>query len=164
MKYFNYELIAAANDWIEQNESERQQAEARFWEAVRSYNLQLDRLKGRVSNAAWNFFRNGFGSTGLHDASLIDLQLSLARPKGTALIRFINYERIYQYDFHLIDISSTEIELSGRDLLNESRSLFTYELTEISDGSLQLGFVFADGGMLSFQFKRLVFCRIRIPK
>ena len=75
LRYFTKELIAAVNDWVDQSPAEQKQAEARFHSAVEQYQSQLDHLKSRVSRDAWQFFRYGYGSEGLHDARLLSLQV-----------------------------------------------------------------------------------------
>ena len=56
MKYFTYELIAAANDWIDQTNQELRVAEKRLNSAIQKYQRELESLKPRISGAAWNFF------------------------------------------------------------------------------------------------------------
>ena len=73
MKYFTYSLVAAANDWIDQTEEQAAASEKLFWSTAERYNRELDTLKPRVSQKAWEFFRYGFGRYGLHDASLLSL-------------------------------------------------------------------------------------------
>src|SRR5215217_1876980 len=73
MKYFTSQLIAAANNWVDQTEEELREAEKRFWATVEDYHAQLEGLRSRVSRPAWEFFRHGFGRYGLHDAQLLSL-------------------------------------------------------------------------------------------
>ena len=68
MRYFTYELIAAANDWVEQSDEMRVNAEARFSRVVKRYHDSLQLLRPRMSRQAWHFFANGHGRWGLHDA------------------------------------------------------------------------------------------------
>lgn len=51
MRYFTFELLAAANDWVEQSEAEQKEAEARFAKAEREYWQQLEGLESRISRA-----------------------------------------------------------------------------------------------------------------
>src|SRR5260370_34148427 len=114
MKYFTNELVAAANDWIEQTEQRRLDAERQFLETVKQYHRSLQDLKLRISRQAWNFFENGYGRWGLHDGRLISLPIGDGldyRPDGsspfrinhqrtTALVTFLNYEQNLIYNFH----------------------------------------------------------------
>ncbi|HEX8735824.1 MAG TPA: hypothetical protein VF721_10900, partial [Pyrinomonadaceae bacterium] len=75
MRYFTYETIAAANDWIEQTESESKKAEEHFWKLVSQYEQELETIKHRISKPAWNFFRYGFAETGLHDGRLLSFEI-----------------------------------------------------------------------------------------
>lgn len=70
MRYFTFELLAAANDWVEQSEAAQKEAEARFAKAEREYWQQLEGLESRISRAAWKFFRYGFYSESLHDGEM----------------------------------------------------------------------------------------------
>jgi len=180
MKYFSYNLIAAANDWIEQSEEEYLQAEKRFWSFVEDYHHELDDLKSRVSQKAWHFFRHGFGRYGLHDARLISFNIGdgldyvvdgsspflVNRQKTFVRLEFLNYEQDLHYLFDLRGIKSV---LSNIFVENDSASksigdLYTYELTKIDGDILQLGFLFASGATIIVQFRKLVFRRQRIKR
>src|SRR5437870_3878006 len=75
MRYFTYELIAAANDWITQSETAHRTAEKRLESVFKRYQRQLDALEPRLSRSAWQFFRYGFGSRSLHDGRLLSLRI-----------------------------------------------------------------------------------------
>lgn len=75
MKYFTYDLIAAANDWIEQAEQARLTAEQRFLNTVKDYRRSLFEVKPRISTTAWEFFDSGNGPSGLHDGRLASLSI-----------------------------------------------------------------------------------------
>jgi hypothetical protein len=64
MKHFTYDLIAAANDWIEQSDGARLEAERQFALVQRQYRDSLREIKPRISRAAWNFFDSGHGHSG----------------------------------------------------------------------------------------------------
>lgn len=75
MKYFTYELVAAGDDLIEQTASDLRLAQKRFSSAIQKYQRELESLKPRISGAAWDFFRHGFGERGLHDGRLLSLRV-----------------------------------------------------------------------------------------
>jgi hypothetical protein len=180
MKYITYNMVAAANDWIEQSEEEHRQAEKQYWAAVEQYRHELEGLKSRVSQPAWDFFWHGFGRYGLHDARLLSFSVGdgldyvpngtlpflLNRQHTSAKIEFLNYEQDFHYSFDLRGVRRVQ-----SDLLIEEGSyaqsigdLFTYELTAVNDSSLQIGFLFASGASIMIQFRRLVFRRHRIKR
>src|SRR5438128_11287990 len=125
MKYFTYELIAAANDWIEQTEKQKNQAEKRFWQVVSNYHLELEKLKPRLSKTAWSFFRHGFADSGLHDGWLLSFNIGdgldyrvdgltpfrINRQKATARIEFLNYEQVFRHVFELREMKCASMNL-----------------------------------------------------
>jgi hypothetical protein len=180
MKYFSYNLVAAANDWIEQSAEEHRQAEQRFWSIAEDYGRELEGLKSRVSRAAWDFFRHGFGRYGLHDARLLSLSIGdgldyvpdgtapfrLNRQRTSARIEFLNYEQDLHYLFDLRGVRRLQSDLSVEEetYAKSIGDLYTYELTAADEASLQLGFLFASGASITIQFRRLVFRRHRIKR
>jgi hypothetical protein len=179
MKYFNYELVAAANDWIEQTECDRQKAEGRFWKAVEQYHSELENLKPRISQTAWNFFRHGFARYGLHDSRLLSLSIGdqldyipdgkipfkLSSARTSARVQFLNYEQDFHYTFELRGVKRAQCDLLICDAERKSLGdLFIYELTSADVEHLQLGFLFASGASIILQFRKLVFRRKRITR
>ena len=180
MKYFSYNLIAAANDWIEQSEEEHLQAEKRFWSVVEDYHHELEDLKYRVSQKAWHFFRHGFGRYGLHDARLLSFNigdgldyvvdgsspLRLNRQKIFVRLEFLNYEQDLHYLFDLRGINSVQSNLfvENDSAAKSIGDLYTYELTRTDNNILQLAFLFANGASIIIQFRKLVFRRRRIKR
>jgi len=180
MKYFTKNLVAAANDWIEQTGEEHRQAEKQFWSTVEDYHRELEGLKSRVSRPAWNFFRHGFARYGLHDARLLSLRVGdgldyvpdgtspfrLNRQRTSARIEFLNYEQDFHYLFELRGVRRVQSDLFIDEEISEGSigDLFTYELTAVDKESLQLGFLFAVGASIIIQFRRLVFRRRRIKR
>src|SRR5688572_29353676 len=75
MKYFTYDLVAAANDWIEQSREAHRLAENSFSEAIAAYHQQLDGLKHVLSDKAWTFFRYGREDASLHDSRLVSAEI-----------------------------------------------------------------------------------------
>jgi hypothetical protein len=180
MKYFTYEIIAAANDWIEQTEQERRLAEKRFDSAVKKYRRELERLRPRISRTGWDFFRHGFGERGLHDARLLSLRVGdglnykpdgrlpfrLNAQRTSAIVEFLNYEQSFHYVFDLRGVSRVCSDLFvDEELFAKSLSdLYIYELTATDRKGLQLGFLFATGASIVIEFQRLVFRRRRIKR
>lgn len=173
MKYFTYELISAANDWIEQDKRELGRAEKRLKTATNKYQGELENLKPRISQAAWHFFRHGFGRNSLHDARLLSLRIGdglnyhsdgkvpfrLNTQRTSAVLEFLNFEQDFHYVFDL-----RQAELVRCDLFTEEDrhaksigDLYICELTVADEDRLRLGFLFASGATIVIHFRRLVF-------
>lgn len=75
LRYFSYDLIAAANDWNPQTKAGQARAEKQFAKAGERYRTALDKLRSRIGRRAWQFFRYGFGPTGLHDGRLVSMSI-----------------------------------------------------------------------------------------
>lgn len=177
MKYFTYERIEAANDWIEQSESKHEKAKEDFRKAGKLYFEELESIKQRVSKPAWEFFRYGFAEYGLHDARLLSFNIgdnevysaaksAFERKRGTsAKIHFLSQTRKYYYTFDLRGVKSSKLDISIDEDLYEKNigDLFAYELTEFDSEFLQLGFFFASGAEINVIFRKLVFKRQSLP-
>jgi len=180
MKYFKYEIVAAGDDLIEQTGSELRLAQKRFRAAIQKYQRELESLKPRVTGAAWDFFRHGFGERGLHDARLLSLRVGdgldytpdgaspfqLNRQHTSTAVEFLNYEQSLHYVFDLRGVSrvSTDLFIEEQSYAKSLGDLYIYELTALDQNILQLGFLFASGATIVVQFKRLVFRRRRIKR
>lgn len=181
MKYFTYELVAAANDWIEQTDQQRRHAERRFGRIADEYRSELEELKTRLSKPAWQFFRNGFGDTGLHDGQLLSFSIGDGldyTPDGTspfrinhqrslARIEFLNYKQAFHHEFELRGLKRASTNLYvEEDIRSHNRigDLFIYEMTAANEVYLRLGFLFATGGEIEIEFRRLVYRRHRIRR
>ena len=180
MKYFTYELIAAANDWVDQTAREQRLAEKRFDSALKKYQRELEILKPRISGAAWDFFRYGFGERGLHDARLLSLRAGDGlnyspdgaspflrnRQRTSTIVEFLNFEQNFHYVFDLRGVSrvSTDLFVDEESFAKSLGDLYIYELTETDEKDLQLGFLFGSGAWVVIQFQRLVFRRRRIKR
>lgn len=180
MKYFTYELIAAADDLIEQTAQERRLAQKRGDSVVKKYQRELESLKPRISGAAWDFFRHGFGERGLHDASLLSLRVGDGlnytpdgaspflrnRQRTSTIVEFLNFEQDLRYVFDLRGVSRVRSDLfvDEESFAKSLGDLYIYELTATDKKDLQLGFLFASGASVVIQFQRLVFRRRRIRR
>jgi hypothetical protein len=180
MKYFTYELIAAANDWVEQTAQELRLAEKRFESVVKKYQRELERLRPRISVTAWDFFRHGFGERGLHDARLLSLKVGDGlnfTPNGSApflrnrqristMVEFLNFEQTLHYVFDLRGVTRVHSDLfvDAESFAKSLGDLYIYELTATARKGFQLGFLFASGASIVIQFQRLVFRRRRIKR
>jgi hypothetical protein len=179
MKYFPYELIAAVNDWIDQTRANQAKAEKQLSKAAQKYHRELDRLKPRIGQRAWGFFRHGFGPTGLHDGRLLAMRIGdgidyvadgtkpfrLNHQKLTARLEFLNYEQDFHYVFDLRGVGSIQSDLFLDDCVGRGvGDLYTYEILAIDDDNLQLAFLFASGALVIVQFRKLVFKRRRVDR
>src|SRR5262245_44523392 len=75
MKFFPYELIAIANEWKRANSAKVANAVRLLQEQRRSYDRHLDRIRSRLGESAWQFFRHGKQDESLHDGQLLRLQI-----------------------------------------------------------------------------------------
>jgi hypothetical protein len=180
MKYFTYELIAAANDWIDQTGKELRRAEKRLDSVFEKYLREVDSLMPRISAPAWNFFRHGFGEQSLHDARLLSFTVGdglnyspdgaspflLNRQHTSAIVEFLNYEQSSHYVFDLRGVKHVRSDLFVYEgsFAKSLGDVYIYELTASDDKGLQLGFLFASGATLVIKFKRLVFRKRRITR
>src|SRR4051812_34480679 len=87
MKFFTYDLIAAANDWTPQSPRAFKSATQRMERAARSYDRQLKRLRPKISKAAWKFFMHGKQEESLHDAFLLSIELDEGLPRNRTGLR-----------------------------------------------------------------------------
>ena len=174
MRYFTYELVAAANDWVQQTAAEHRKAEARLANAIRKYQRQLEPLESRISRDAWQFFRNGFGSKSLHDARLLSLQVGdglgytadgkqpflLNRRPASVLVEFLNYEQNARFSFalHRVTRLSCDLFVEKESYSKSIGDLYIHELTAAGN-DLQLGLLFASGASIVVRFGKLVFRR-----
>jgi len=177
MRYFTYELISAANDWIGQSKEDSEKADKLFWKVAENYNEALDELKPRPSRKVWEFFRYGFAETGLHDANLLALRagnaisyesngkqpLKLNQKKASAQIAFLNYEQNLHHLFDVRGVCRFSCNLFVEDQKDFS-DLFTYEIVALNDDYLQPGFLFASGATVIIQFRKLVFHKRKIKR
>jgi len=140
----------------------------------------LDLLEGRLSRSAFEFFRYGFGSNGLHDGRLLSLKIGdglsytsngnspfrINRQRAAITIEFLNYEQDLNYVFDLRGISrlSCDLFVEAESYAKSIGNLYTYELTEAVDNKLRLGFLFASGASIIAEFERLVFRKKRIKR
>jgi hypothetical protein len=179
VRYFTYELIAAANDWIDQTEQSRLDASRQFEKACIQYHRALEKLRPRISKPAWNFFEFGYGQTGLHDGRLVSLSVGdgldyrangtvpfrLNRQTTAARIVFLNHEQDLIYTFDLRGINSMRTELMRSEAPNWCLGdLFTYEIIALDKDLLQLGFLFASGASIITHFRKLIFRRQRLKR
>ena len=178
LKYFTVELVAAANDWVDQSERDGRKARNKFSRVVLQYRAELETLKPRISQAAWKFFRLGFGETGLHDGRLLSMTVGdglghiadgkrpFSRNAGrtSAALHFLNYEQNFHYSFDLRGVSEVRCDLFAYPLTDRLGDLYTYELTGVDERHLQLGFLFASDASIVVRFQRLVFRRTRLNR
>ena len=180
MKYFPYSLFAAANDWEESPALTMAEAEIALTKAFKDYFQQLESLRERVSKSAWEFFRNGSGERGLHDARLLNFTIGdglsyvpdgsapyrLNRQAAEARIEFINYEQTFHYQFRATGIRRSTSTFEADDFYPKRHfgDLYIYELTVSEDHHLGLGFLFGDGAEISLEFRKLIFRRSRLRR
>lgn len=180
MRYFTYELIVAANGWIDEDENVRKQAYRRFESTTEEYYRQLDLFEHRVGHRAWEFFRFGFASKSLHDGRLLCLRIGdgldyepngrapfyLNRQRTSALLEFLNFEQDAHFVFDLHGVKRLSSDLFGTEGI-EAQSigdLCAYELTAEDEETLRLGFVFASGATIVVEFEKLVFRKKRVRR
>jgi hypothetical protein len=175
VKYFTYELIAAAGAWRNETIAEQQAASRKLDRATFAYCRHLDKTRPKVPPAAWRFFRHGNPENTLHDSRLMNMSIgdipvrglgwtSSGRTKFASVVRleFLTYEedRLYIMEcrgLHRIESIITiphSDEFSDR---NQIGDLYTYELRSGPKGRLQLGFLFVSGATIELEFESLRF-------
>jgi hypothetical protein len=180
MKYFTEEYDKAVDVEPDYTEEQRQQAFLHYQQTLEAYHHELDELKPRLSKPAWNFFRWEGAETGLHDAPLLSLTIGdgldykldwttpfrLNHQRTVARISFLNYTQKYHYIFDLRGLRRARMDIFTGKLFPIKRigDLYTYELTGIDQESLRLGFQFATGAEIEFEFRKLVFRRRNLKR
>ena len=166
LRYIDYDLLSAANDWIEQSEEDNVAAEKLFWTRADEYTKNVDMLRPRLSKPAWEFFRHGYGPTGFHDATLIAMKVGDGlhfgdrnRRRAAAQIEFLNFEEDRHYLFDFRGAYGVWTEIVVNNSVEGIGDLYSYEIIDVDDRLLQLGFLFASGSSIIFQFHKLVFKR-----
>jgi hypothetical protein len=170
MKYFPYELIAAANGWRRMTAEERQVAIRRFERAVVAYQRHLDRTRPAVSAAAWNFFRHGNPENTLHDSRLLSMSFGGTptrqtgwsgqgrRPFATQVrLEFLTYAEDRLSLLECRGVRKIENCLFTPTGHRDLGDLYTYELRSTPNGRLALGFLFVTGATIDLEFDRLLF-------
>ena len=127
MRYFTFDLISRANDWIKQTESAHRKAEQAFASAAKKYIASWTRLSLVLvvmpsSSSAMASVREG-----LHDARLLSLRVGdglnytpdgstpfrVNRQHASAIIEFLNYEQDLHYVFDLRGLSRFSSDSPG---------------------------------------------------
>jgi hypothetical protein len=180
MKYFTPELAAAS---ISGNPKWRAEAHREFSRRSRAYHRELERLRGRVSRKAWEFFRYGFGRTGLHDANLIFFTAGdglnycvdgkqpyrVNHQPAEVRIQFLNRTQDLVHAFTFRAVRRIECNLPTELRANNwSRSsidmLTTYEFTSPEKGFLRAEFLFISDGHILVDFKKLIYSKKRVKR
>lgn len=177
LKYFSPQNLA---DFNQDNPRKIAKEWKQQLKVERAYHRALDRLEGRISKQAWNFFRFGFRRYGLHDARLLRLCVGdglryiangktpfyLNRNRAVARFEFISYYQEFLCIFECRGLTGTWCNLPVDEWLSSQPigDLSTYELTAKGPKKLRLGFVFATGATIVVEFRKLVFRRKRLPR
>lgn len=148
----------------------------RDWTA---YKKQLEKLEGRVSRQAWNFFYFGFGRWSLHDAHLLSFaagdgldfagdgghRFKYNDEKSKVRIMILNRHQNLLCTFSCNDIRRVFFNDPPEQApWNWSRFdyLDRYELTSVNKRYLRLEFLFSSGATILVEFSRLKFSRQRV--
>jgi hypothetical protein len=171
MKYFPYELIARSNGWIEESPQSVRSATARFERAMTAYKRHLDRIRPRMSIAAWHFFRHDNSNESLHDGRLLKLlvgnspHLDGKAPQNVHLSRTNAILEFWACDETIVTFECKDIRKMKVDLGTEEPNfrdpgdLYIYEMRAVNHEFLAVGFLFASGSEIEVEFKRLIFRR-----
>jgi hypothetical protein len=129
LKYLRY---FDNRDWDKVNEAQVRRAN-------KAYRKQLEKLKGRLSPKAWEYFWSGFGEKSIHDAHLIALCVGdgLDRLPGqfrsnSIRIRaeFLNQNDQYRFAFEYRNIHKFTFEFdatSGQYLIDLSTKKYIFD-------------------------------------
>ena len=161
------------------SKAQQQAINRNFSRRWRAYRKQLERIQGRMSQQAWNFFYLGFGRWGLHDAHLLSFTVgdrldystdgrtpfTYNTEKAKVRIVILNRHQNLLCSFHLTDIHRVIFDHPAQDpRWNSNRIdlLETYELTSVNKRYLRLEFLFASGATILVEFARMKFKRQRV--
>jgi hypothetical protein len=177
LKYFCPANLA---DFNHGNSRAEKAALARQRRAERAYRLELEKLKGRISKQALEFFLHGFERTGLHDAVLLRLTVGSGldfvpdgkRPfyinlnPARVRIEFLNDTQEFHYVFDCRGVRQLICNLpaEGRGILSCFEQLYTYEISRADREYLRLGFLFANEGSMVCEFLKLRFRRTELER
>jgi len=142
----------------------------------RAYHKELDRLQGRISRQAWNFFATGFGGRGLHDATLLSLSVgdgldhpldgskpfNFNKEKTKVRILILNRKQTMLYSFLCSKIRKVTFNYPLQNPhwdWHRIEYLDHYELTSVDKKHLRLEFLFSSGAKVLVEFGRLKFKR-----
>jgi hypothetical protein len=178
MKFFPYELIATANEWLDKPPKVVIRAVKRLDNASMRYNHHLDHIRQRVPSRAWHFFRHEIMDKSLHDASLLQLRVEDVLPgtarkpldrKGrsitTVSLDFLAYHECWIGEFKCKQVQNIKADLRVESpLFRNLGDLYIYELRAISSTTLALGFLFSSGSEIEIEFKQLSFRRRIVKK
>jgi hypothetical protein len=172
LKYFPYKLIADANGWTGKSQRAQNAAHLRFEQNCTNYFRQLSGVRKRVSPSAWRFFRYGIQDESLHDATLISMtggddinEKSTRSPswyRNVARMRvrlvFLSYAGDRTRTFECVGVRRLRCDLSVDGPLERNLGdLYTYELRPADRRHLALSFLFASGGEIDVEFRKLNF-------
>jgi hypothetical protein len=177
VKYFPYELIASANEWLDESPKAVRMAISQFKKASVAYKHHLDQIRQRVSSGAWQFFRYGVMDKSLHDATLLRLSMGDTlcatsrgycdrrnRSRTTASFEFLSFNESWIAAFNCKNVQSLKADFClAPPMLRNLGDLYIYELRAASPTTLALGFLFASGSEIEIEFGKLIFSR-RIVK
>ena len=180
MKYFTKESYRASNSRA-LTKAQRQVIDRRFLRNCKAYSKQLEKLRGRISRQAWNFFYFGFGRWGLHDACLLSfaagdgldhpcdgrVPFRYNREKAKVRILILNRHQNLLCAFECRDILRAIFDYPTDDPLWDTDRLdhlLTYELTAVNGRLLRLEFLFDSGATILVEFDRLIFRRRRVRR
>lgn len=142
----------------------------------RAYHKQLDKLQGRISRQAWNFFALGFGGWGLHDATLLSLSvgdgldhpLDGSRPfnfdkeKTKVRLLILNRKQTMLYSFLCSKIRKVAFNYPRQNPRwdgHRIEHLDRYELTSADKKHLRLEILFSSQVKVLVEFGQLKFRR-----
>lgn len=179
MRFFTYELLEAANDWIDQTEAEHRAACARFERTVEDYQNHLEGLRSRLSQAAWRFFRHGRERYSLHDGQLLRLSIGdgldyeadgrqpfrLNNQRMALEVEFLSDQQDLHYCFRCRGVRRIVSELfTDPGSLKSIGDLYTYECIALDEEYLGLNFLFASGAEIAAECRKVVFRRRRLGR
>lgn len=172
MKYFT-QGDSEGKDWASLNKAQREALDRKLLRNHKAYQKQLNKLQGRISRQAWNFFAFGFGGWGLCDARLMSLSvgdgLDLLANDGNHLftvkrqktqVRILNRKQTFMYSFVCTGIRRMVFAYPLQDPRwdwGQIDLLETYELTSVNKRYLSLEFSFSSNVALLVEFARLKF-------
>jgi hypothetical protein len=145
--------------------------------ALRFYYKHLDKIAGRLQPAAYNFFKFGFGETGLHDGFLLNLnmgdgigrseqqisRLKFGQGKSVVEMRILNYEHTLLHVFTFKGLRKVIVDTPSSEPLYYKKGqtslgqIYAYELVAASPRYLRNEWLLDSGGTIVIEFEKLLY-------
>jgi hypothetical protein len=177
LRYFNTKEVVKLDIAEVQDLVANKKWHAASSRALRHYYKHLDKIVGRLQPAAYDFFKFGFGETGLHDGFLLSLnmgdgiglseqqisRLRFGQGKSVVEMRILNYEHTLLHVFTFKGLRKVIVDIPSSDPLYYRKGqtslgqIYSYELVAASPKYLRIEWLLDSGGTIVIEFEKLVY-------